>query len=77
MYFAISSLSTGGLHGIPPDSGDWMFFFVGLYAATGVPIMGLTMGYFAGYVAEKSMHSDLTSALNEQITQQVQLAIVA
>ena len=30
-YFAITSISTGGLQGIPADSNGWHFVFVGTY----------------------------------------------
>ena len=41
LYFAVSSLSTGGLLGIPADAPDLCFLFVGLYCCTGIPVMGM------------------------------------
>lgn len=52
LYFAVSSLSTGGLHGIPSYSPDWMFFVVGLYCATGVPVMVLAVGALGSMLVE-------------------------
>lgn len=50
LYFALSSLSTGGLQPIPVDSPNWMFVFVGVYAATGVPIMGMAVANLAAII---------------------------
>lgn len=47
LYFAVSSLSTGGLVAIPADSPDSDYAFVAMMAATGVPLMGLAMGHAA------------------------------
>ena len=38
-YFAISTMSTGGMWPIASDSPDWAFVFVALYVVSGVPIM--------------------------------------
>lgn len=53
LYFAVSSLSTGGLWGIPEDSPDSSFLIVGLYAATGVPLMGMAMAHLAALIMEQ------------------------
>ena len=42
-YFAISTCSTGGHWVIPQDSPDWMYATTGVFAALGVPIMGIAM----------------------------------
>jgi hypothetical protein len=50
LLFAVSSCSTGGLLGIPSDSPEWYFGFVGAMAALGVPLMGLAMASIAAMV---------------------------
>lgn len=47
MYFSVSSMSTGGLWGIPHDSPEYFFLLVGLFALTGVPLMGMAMANIA------------------------------
>mmetsp|Transcript_12559 Transcript_12559/g.21013 ORF Transcript_12559/g.21013 Transcript_12559/m.21013 type:complete len:422 (-) Transcript_12559:389-1654(-) len=68
LYFAVSSLSTGGLWRIPDDSSQWQFGFVGIIAAVGVPLMGLAMANIAAMVitigdpdeAEKTIAAKVT-----------------
>jgi Ca2+-binding EF-hand superfamily protein len=47
LYNAISSLSTGGLWAIPKDSPDVDYFAIGLFSATGIPLMALAMSALA------------------------------
>jgi hypothetical protein len=47
LYFAVSSLSTGGHWSIPKDSPDWMFAMTGVFIMFGVPIMALAMSQIA------------------------------
>ncbi len=47
LYNAISSLSTGGLWAIPADSSDIDYLVIGLFSATGVPLMALAMSTMA------------------------------
>ena len=42
-YFAIGTLSTGGLWRIPDDSSTWMFGVTAVFAMLGVPIMAVAM----------------------------------
>jgi len=68
LYFAVSSLSTGGLWRIPDDSPDWQFGFVGVTTAIGVPLMGIAMANIAEMVitigdpdeAEKTIAAKVT-----------------
>jgi hypothetical protein len=52
-YFSVSSLSTAGLWGIPKDSPSSYFLIVGMFAATGVPLMGLAMANLAAIILEQ------------------------
>lgn len=63
LYFSVSSLSTGGLYGIPETSPDWMFAFVGAYACTGVPVMGMAMGDIAGLMFESNEKARINAAI--------------
>mmetsp|Transcript_57404 Transcript_57404/g.171224 ORF Transcript_57404/g.171224 Transcript_57404/m.171224 type:complete len:383 (-) Transcript_57404:192-1340(-) len=42
-YFAISTCSTGGHMPIPDESPQWLFGVTGVFAAIGVPLMGVAM----------------------------------
>ena len=81
LYYAVSALSTGGLKAVKTrvtDDGitlldgkggnNFVSFFNGFYAMTGVPVFGVALGQFAGvfvdqYIAKKeeaAMHRSLT-----------------
>ncbi len=47
LYNAISSLSTGGLWAIPKESPDIDYFAIGLFSATGIPLMAVAMSAMA------------------------------
>ena len=47
LYFAVSSLSTGGHWAIPNDSPDWLFGLTGLFLMVGVPVMAVAMAHSA------------------------------
>ena len=48
IYFAVSSLSTAGLQGIPLASKDWQYAFVGFWCLVGVPLFAAGVGELAG-----------------------------
>lgn len=52
LYFAVSSLSTGGLNSIPLHSPSWQYVVVGLYACTGIPVMGIAVGELARIIID-------------------------
>ena len=65
LYFAVSSLSTGGLQGVNTrvtDAGVTLLtgkggnalvsLFTGLYTMTGVPVFGVALGQFAGFFVD-------------------------
>ena len=56
---------------IPENSDDWAYFFVGAYAATGIPVMAMAMGTIAGLVVENTMSNDFTAQLAEDLEQEV------
>lgn len=67
-YFAISSLSTGGLYSLPPNSPDWYYFLTGLYCAFGVPLMGIAMGSVASLFIKTGGVHETMEQLREVIT---------
>lgn len=68
ILFAISSLSTGGLLGIPSDSPDYYFGIVALYAGTGVPVMGIAMGSIAGFFISSESVEDTLETIKGAVT---------
>lgn len=50
-YFAITSLSMGGIWPIPENSEDSSYFFVAVYTAIGAPILLLNASIIAEYIA--------------------------
>lgn len=50
LYFAISTLSTGGLFAQTPGRPEWVYGMTGFYAALGVPIMALAMATLASFI---------------------------
>jgi hypothetical protein len=46
-YFAVSTLSTGGLMSIPHDAETWVYGLTGIMAMLGVPVMALAMAEIA------------------------------
>lgn len=67
-YFAVSSLSTGGLFAIPQDSSAVEYAITALFACTGVPIMAMAMARLASdfvvfgdpNAAEKAIYAKVT-----------------
>lgn len=68
LYFSISSMSTGGLQGVPEDSPDWVFLIVGLFAATGVPLMGMAVANIAHFIFSSRRLSQLEEVKSLEIT---------
>ena len=68
LYFAISSMSTGGLKPIPIDAEDADYFVVGLFSALGVPLMGLAMGVIGSSFIGHDTMEDVEAVLNEPIS---------
>lgn len=73
LYFAISSLSTGGLFALPGGPGvndEWKYGLTGLYAAFGVPIMGLAMGTLASFFISSRSIDDTLNDIKAPITEE-------
>ena len=67
-YFAISSLSTGGLYALPINSPDWYYAMTGVYCAFGVPLMGIAMGSVASLFIKTGGVKETMEQLREVIT---------
>ena len=68
LYFAVSSMSTGGLKPIPRDAEDADYFVVGLFSAIGVPLMGLAMGTIGQSLMGHDTMEDVEAVLNSPIS---------
>lgn len=68
LYFALSSLSTGGMWSIPLLSKDYVYACVGLYTCFGVPIMGMAMGNIATLMFE-SRHQHIHNLPSHELTE--------
>ena len=69
-YFAISSLSTGGLWGLPSDAPDFVFGLTGFFACFGVPIMGIAMTKVAKMFVSTGDVEDLKATLAQTVTEE-------
>jgi len=68
LYFAVSSMATGGMWPIPDDSPHWYFAFVAVYVCSGVPIMAIAFGVTAHSVATIGGSQLLEDKVNARIT---------
>jgi hypothetical protein len=68
LYFSTSSLSTGGLVALPPDSSDWAYGLLGLYGAVGIPLMALAMGTLAGFFLNVGDIEDTYNDMKQPVT---------
>lgn len=68
LYFAVSSMSTGGLKPIPKDAPDADYFVVGVFSALGVPLMGLAMGVIGQSFIGHDTMEDVEAVLNSPIS---------
>jgi hypothetical protein len=69
LYFAVSSLSTGGLVSLPAGSHNAYYGLLGIYGAFGIPLMALAMGTFAGFFI--SNPSGNLERIMEQVQEEV------
>lgn len=67
-YFAIGTLSTGGLWRIPDDSPTWMFGVTGLFAMLGVPVMAVAMAQVARGLTDQGDFEATKATVNEAVT---------
>ena len=49
-YFALSSLSAGGMFSIPDGTAEYVYGVAGIYTAVGIPLMVLAFGLAASFV---------------------------
>ena len=68
LYFAISSMSTGGLWAIPFDAPDWQYGCVGAFAAIGCPLMALAMATAASFFIETEDPEETTRKILTAVT---------
>lgn len=68
LYFAITSMSTGGLWAIPPGSSDGMYGIVGVFAATGCPLMALAMATVASFFIGGEDPEETTRKILQPVT---------
>lgn len=68
LYFAISSMSTGGLWAIPADAPDWQYGLVGAFAATGCPLMALAMAEAASFFIKTEDPEETTRKILSPVT---------
>ena len=69
LYFAVSSVSTGGLQSLDATvTTDWMYGFTGVYAALGVPLMGIAMAIIGGCFIEGTTIEETMEKVEEAVT---------
>jgi hypothetical protein len=68
LYYAVSTLSTGGLWAVPQDSPDYVYVVTGVFAATGIPLMGLAMASLASLMVSFGDHEATNRAISSRIT---------
>lgn len=68
LYFSISSMSTGGLYSLPADSPNWYYGMTGLFAAIGVPVMGVAMATFASFFIDTGDIDSTLKKIKSQVT---------
>lgn len=68
VYFAVSSLTTGGLWPIPEDSPAWHYAFTAFYLVGGVPIMAISLGMIANSVSNIGGSRLLEQKISARIT---------
>lgn len=68
LYFALSTMTTGGFVHIPNDSPDWSYLFVCIYVAIGVPIMSISCGILSHQITSKGNVQLKVDKVNAQVT---------
>ena len=71
LYFAVSSMSTGGLQALDPAlTSETQYFFTGVFAGLGVPLMGVAMGTLAGFFISTGDINTTMDQIREDITKE-------
>ncbi|CAB9502091.1 expressed unknown protein [Seminavis robusta] len=68
LYFAISSLSTGGHWAIPREAPDWIFGVTAAHIMFGVPVMGAAMASLAMMFIEQAGLDEAKATIDEIVT---------
>ncbi len=69
LYFAVSSMSTGGLQSVDASkTNDDMYFLIGVFSALGVPLMGLAMATVAKGLISTEDISDTMAEIRKDVT---------
>lgn len=69
LYFAVSSLSTGGHYSLPSDADEWEYGLTGIYCALGVPLMGIAMATLASIFIDTGSIDDLMDKVKERVSE--------
>jgi hypothetical protein len=67
-YYAISSLSTGGLYAIPREADNLMYGITGFFCCLGVPIMGRAMGSLAKLLVSTGDLDEVKETISANVT---------
>ena len=67
-YYALTSMSTAGLEGIPPDSPDYLFVITGLMTAVGVPVMAMAIGNIGLLIAESHSVARVEAIVDQKLS---------
>mmetsp|Transcript_12749 Transcript_12749/g.20758 ORF Transcript_12749/g.20758 Transcript_12749/m.20758 type:complete len:502 (+) Transcript_12749:85-1590(+) len=70
LYFAVSSLSTGGHYSLPAGNKEWIYGLTGLYCAFGVPLMGVAMATIASFFINVGSIEDTLKDMKKPISQE-------
>jgi hypothetical protein len=68
LYFALSSLTAGGMKSLPDDSPDWFYGFTGVYAAIGIPLMALSVGLIAAAIILHASYATIFDSLLQTVS---------
>ena len=69
VYFAVSSLSTGGHYALPSGNKDWVYGLTGFYCAVGVPLMGMAMATIASFFIDVGTIEEALQDIKAPVTQ--------
>ena len=68
VYFAISTLSTGGHWGLPEDCPNWMWGVTAFFAMLGVPMMAVAMAQLATMLVDQGDLDATKAQIVEDVT---------
>lgn len=68
LYFAVSSLSTGGHYSLPGGNREWVYGLTGLYCAIGIPVMGIAMATIASFFINVGSIDDTLNDIKKPVT---------